>query len=144
MWTLAASASPFHLALRGTLYDQTRKALGKQDENQNVPCTDRSELENVQAWLLIALHELKCVSFRRAWISAGKAFRLIQLSPRWATASAPVETDSTAPDESHQLDWAEVEQRRSAFWFAYCLDRFLSLWNASHPTLSDQVQTHLS
>ncbi|TGJ84468.1 hypothetical protein E0Z10_g4326 [Xylaria hypoxylon] len=141
MWTLAASASVYHLALRDTLYDRTRQLL----ENTDNPISDTkiAETETVQAWLLLAIHELMCVSFRCAWISAGRAFRLIQLDTAWTAETGSAADDSTPSNHAYHPQWVEVEQRRRTFWFAYCLDRLLSLRNGSCPMLSARVPVRL-
>ncbi|RWA03366.1 hypothetical protein EKO27_g11740 [Xylaria grammica] len=56
MWTLAASASAYHLALRDTLYRRTRQLLESPDHTSND--NNVSNTETVQAWLLLAIHEL--------------------------------------------------------------------------------------
>ncbi|KAF2966563.1 hypothetical protein GQX73_g6993 [Xylaria multiplex] len=135
MWTLAASASVYHSALRDTLYYRTRQLLESPNplgSNANIANT-----ETIQAWLLLATHELMCVSFRHAWISAGRAFRLIQLDTTWVTEKGSIPDDGTPPPDQSQ--WVEAEKRRRTFWFAYCLDRLLSLRNGSHPTLRERV-----
>ncbi|KAI1080447.1 hypothetical protein F5B20DRAFT_589247 [Whalleya microplaca] len=140
MWTLAASTSAYHLTLRDSFYHRTRQALESLDQRSNA--TETVDTENVQAWLLLAIHELMCVGFRRAWISAGRAFRLIQLDPAWITAAGPVADNDTPPpaDRAHLV---EAEQRRRTFWFAYCLDRFISLRNGSSPAFSERVSVRL-
>lgn len=153
MWTLAASASAYHLTLRDSLYQRTRQALenvdqrtGSTDEpttTTNPEITAAADTEVVQAWLLLAVHELMCVSFRRAWITAGRAFRLIQLDPSWTAADGGVPTELHIDSQLHQAQWIEIEQRRRTFWFAYCLDRLMSLRNGSPPTFSERVSALL-
>ncbi|KAI0405425.1 hypothetical protein F4802DRAFT_563107 [Xylaria palmicola] len=141
MWTLAASASAYHLALRDALYHRTRQLLESPDHSSsdiNIVNT-----ETVQAWLLLAIHELACVSFRCAWISAGHAFRLIQLDPTWTAEVCSAADDTTPPDLADHPQWVEVEKRRRTFWFAYCLDRLLSLRNGSSPMLSERLLMRL-
>lgn len=138
MWTLAASTSGFHLTLRDSLYRRTRRALEGLDGRSNATDTDVVEAELVQAWLLLAVHELTSVGFRRAWISAGRAFRLLQLTPSWTTAIWTA-ADNDAPPQKTHGDWVEAEERRRTFWFAYCLDRLISLRNGSPPTFSERV-----
>ncbi|KAI1374272.1 hypothetical protein F4677DRAFT_426638 [Hypoxylon crocopeplum] len=130
MWTLAASTSAYHLTLRASFYQRTRQALEALDQ-----CGTVVDTEHVQAWLLLAVHELSCVGFRRAWISAGRAFRLIQLDPAWTAAAGSAVDDGAC--------WVEAEQRRRTFWFAYCLDRFVSLRNGSSPTFGERVPVRL-
>lgn len=149
MWTLAASASAYHLTLRDSLYQRTRQALecldqrtGSADEPTNSTTAALSaiaETELVQAWLLLAVHELMCVSFRRAWITAGRAFRLIQLDSSWTAADGGVPTEGNVNNQHHQAQWIDIEQRRRTFWFAYCLDRLMSLRNGSPPTFGERV-----
>ncbi|KAI2610510.1 hypothetical protein GGR54DRAFT_617247 [Hypoxylon sp. NC1633] len=138
MSTLAASTSAYHLTLRNSFYQKTRQALESLDQRGNADAVDT---ENVQAWLLLAVYELMCVGFRHAWISAGRAFRLIQLDPTWTTAVGSAADDNTS--SPHQEYWVEAEQRRRTFWFAYCLDRFLSLRNGSSLTFSERVPVRL-
>lgn len=145
MWTLAASASAYHLTLRDSLYQRTRQALENLDhhagssDDPTATMTATADTEVVQAWLLLAVHELMCVSFRRAWITAGRAFRLIQLDPSWTAADGGLPTEIHVNNQQHQAQWIEIEQRRRTFWFAYCLDRLMSLRNGSPPTFSERV-----
>lgn len=148
MWTLAASASAYHLTLRDSLYQRTRQALESLDQrtgNVDDAATTSTpfaiaDTEVVQAWLLLAVHELMCVSFRRAWITAGRAFRLIQLDPAWTAADGYVNSEIQLHGQDHHTQWIEAEQRRRTFWFAYCLDRLMSLRNGSPPTFGERVR----
>lgn len=154
MWTLAASASAYHLTLRDSLYQRTRQTLENLDQANcgaddataatMAPVTTTADTEVVQAWLLLAVHELMCVSFRRAWITAGRAFRLIQLDSAWTAADGGVPTDMSTGNQHHQSQWIDIEQRRRTFWFAYCLDRLMSLRNGSPPTFSERVSPLIS
>ncbi|KAI0382683.1 hypothetical protein F5Y04DRAFT_287732 [Hypomontagnella monticulosa] len=129
MWTLAASVSAHYQNIGDSLYRYTRGAL----EGLDSKCLGlgMTEMEQVQAWLLLAIHEFMCVDFSRGWVSAGRAFRLIQLN--WLQYS-------DKPDLSlGQTDWVDAEQKRRTFWLAYCLDRFVSVRNNSPTTFSEQV-----
>lgn len=151
MWTLSASASAYHLTLRDSLYQRARQALENLDQRNCgaddsttttvAPVTTAADTEVVQAWLLLAVYELMCVSFRRAWITAGRAFRLIQLDSAWTEADGGVPTEMISGNQHHQAKWIEIEQRRRTFWFAYCLDRLMSLRNGSPPTFGERVST---
>jgi hypothetical protein len=133
MWTLAASVSAHYQNVGDSLYQYTRRSLEILDsKNMKLASTD---LEQVQAWLLLAIHEFMCVDFRRGWMSAGRAFRLIQLSWRHGT---------DGPDLAQaQGDWIESEQKRRTFWMAYCLDRFVSMRIGSPLTFSETVSNYL-
>ncbi|KAI0845064.1 hypothetical protein F5Y00DRAFT_273314 [Daldinia vernicosa] len=133
MWTLAASVSAHYQNIGDYLYRCTRRALEALDSK----CISlaMTEMEQVQAWLLLAIHEFMCVDFSRAWISAGRAFRLIQLN--WHHYSDGSDASLT------QTDWVDAEQKRRTFWVAYCLDRFISIRNNSPMTFSEQNTTRL-
>ncbi|KAA8642438.1 fungal specific transcription factor domain-containing protein [Aspergillus tanneri] len=133
IWTLAASVSAPYENIGDSLYQHARRGLEALDcKNTSLASTD---LEQVQAWLLLAIHELMGVDFRRGWISAGRAFRLIQLN--WLHG-----TDGTHLTRV-QTDWIESEQKRRTFWMAYCLDRFVSMRTGSPPTFSERVAIRL-
>ncbi|KAI1175017.1 hypothetical protein F4777DRAFT_588866 [Nemania sp. FL0916] len=139
MWTLAASVSVYHLALRDVLYQRTRQAL-ENFERQNMN-SGPVAIECVQTWLLLAVYELTAFGFSRAWISAGKAFRLIQLDPSWAAGEdSPTEEGNIHyGSDGHSGSWVESEQKRRTFWFAYCLDRLFCLRNGSFPTFHEKL-----
>lgn len=130
MWTLAASVSVPYQGVASSFYQCARRLLDdidSQNASQGV-----QDIESVQAWLLLAIHEFMCVSFGRAWSSAGRAFRLIQLN--WLQ-------DADNPDAPlKQADWVITEQKRRTFWLAYCLDRFFSARSDSPFTFSEQVK----
>ncbi|OTA90740.1 hypothetical protein M434DRAFT_22754 [Hypoxylon sp. CO27-5] len=128
MWTLAASVSAHYQNIGDNLYRYTRKAL----EGLDSKCMGlaMTEMEQVQAWLLLAIHEFMCVDFSRGWVSAGRAFRLIQLN--WLQYSDGADVNLG------QTDWVDVEQKRRTFWLAYCLDRFVSVRNNSPMTFGEQ------
>lgn len=88
----------------------------------------------VQAWLLLAFYEFMRVDFRRGWMSAGHAFRLIQLMRLHELDLSDITL--TAP----AMDWVDKEEQRRTFWLAYSLDRFISLSNGSPLTLGEQVR----
>lgn len=132
MWTLAASASVNYWTLRDQLYQHTCQILDSL-ERQGVHSSTLS-IERVQAWLLLAIYELTTFGFRRAWVSAGKAFRLIQLDSSWTAATGLLADDDMHHGKGNHTSWVELEQRRRTFWFAYCLDRLLCLRNGSSPT----------
>ncbi|POR33756.1 hypothetical protein TPAR_06061 [Tolypocladium paradoxum] len=134
VWTLAAAGSANYLSFRDLLYRQARERLEALDlQSATSPALSSADVEQVQAWLLLAIYELKCVGFRRGWITAGRAFRLMQLDNQWFRDEDT--SDLTLP----QMDCVEVEMKRRTFWMAYCLDRFIGLRNGSAPTFNEQV-----
>ncbi|KAI0412773.1 fungal-specific transcription factor domain-containing protein [Xylaria grammica] len=128
LWTAAAAASAHYKGMGESPYYEARRLLRDPEEGLTNPAS--TEIEHVQAWLLLAIHELMFIDFRRGWISAGRAFRLIRLD--WARYTDGLSSDC-APAQ-----WIETEQKRRTFWMAYCLDRFMSLRSGSPPTFSEQ------
>ncbi|KAI0903560.1 fungal-specific transcription factor domain-containing protein [Ustulina deusta] len=133
VWTLASSTSVQYQGLRDPLYRNTRRALEALD--MRTSSSQETDLEQVQAWLILATHEFMCVNFHRAWSTLGRAFRTIQLREF---------QDIDALDMvAEQTDLITTEMKRRTFWMAYCLDRFFSLRNGDHMTFGDQNVTRL-
>lgn len=136
MWALATSASAQPQVVGDMLYHSAVQSLEELEAKGNA--RQMIDLMQVQAWLLLAFYEFMRVDFRRGWMSAGCAFRLIQLMRLHeldlfnATLTIPT------------MDWIETEQRRRTFWLAYSLDRFVSLSSGSPLTLSEQVTIRCS
>lgn len=129
MWTLSASVSAHPKSVGESLYRETRRVL-EILELKNIDI-ESIEIEQVQASLFLAIYELMCSCYRRGWMSAGRAFRLIQLMRLH---------EIDAPDQgSIQTDWIETEEKRRTFWMAYSIDRFISILKGWPLTLSEQV-----
>lgn len=114
MWSLTASlSSQFHM-IRHELYTEARRLLDTLEaETQDtfVQC-----IEQPQTWLLLTMYEFINNQFQRGLISAGRAFRLVQLMRLY-------EVDRQPPI-GFQGDWVDEESMRRTFWVAYNLDRF--------------------
>jgi hypothetical protein len=134
MWTLAMALSSQFEGSREPLYNETRQMLEALDLSDGdlhpVP------IEQVQAWLLVAFYELARASYRRASISAGRAFRLVQLA-RLHEVDGP---GNVAEDE----DPIAREERRRTYWVAYCLDRLICMRSRCPLTLTEEVVRRLS
>lgn len=135
MWALATSASAQPQLVGDMLYHSAVQRLeeleAKADARQLI------DIMQVQAWLLLTFYEFMRVDFRRGWMSAGRAFRLIQLMKLHELDL--FDMSLTTPPS----DWVDVEERRRTFWLAYSVDRFVSLSNGSPLTLSEQVISDL-
>lgn len=120
MWTLTASlSSQFHM-IRHELYTEARRLLDALEMESQDAFVKRTEQS--QAWLLLTIYELVNDQFQRALVSAGRAFRLIQLIGLH-------EVDKQHPPAGIQGDWVDKESMRRTFWVAYTLDRFTSMVN---------------
>lgn len=130
MWTLGAAFSAHFQQLAPSLYEETRHILDALEVKGRE--TDITEIEHLQACLLLAIYEFIHSYDRRSWMRAGYAFRLVQLMRLFEldTPSASILTPS---------EWVEVEEKRRTFWVAFCLDRFLSIRNRWPLTLIEHL-----
>lgn len=95
------------------------------------------DIEQVQAWILLTIYEFMRTNYRRGWMSAGRAFRLVQLM-RLYEVDVP-NTPITQGNATTQQDWIQTEEKRRTFWMAYILDRFVSIRNEWPLTLDEQA-----
>jgi hypothetical protein len=134
MWTVAASTSPGqYQTLANYLYKYASQSLLNL-ESWDSAADEWSQMRpndfvQIQAQLLLAFYEFKSVDFRRGWMRAGRAFRLIQLNWFYDMLST----------SSSMSDWVEAEERRRTFWVAFCLDRTISLRNDAPCTFNEPV-----
>jgi hypothetical protein len=129
MWTLAMARSTQFDQMGDMLYVETRAALEALDLADSDMGT--CHVEQAQAWILLTLYEFSRTNYRRGWISAGRAFRHVQLLQLYDLDSPE------APGAAR--DVIEMEEKRRTFWVAYCLDRFVSISNGSPLTLNEEV-----
>ncbi|OJJ43582.1 hypothetical protein ASPZODRAFT_73872 [Penicilliopsis zonata CBS 506.65] len=127
MWTLAALLSAQFRELIEPLYRETKQMLEylSQDSNE----TDSREL--AQAWVLVVVFESMRTYHRKAWMSAGQAFRLVQ-------AMRYHEIDKI-DKKGETTDDIEVEERRRVFWMAYFLDHLISIRDDWPITLNEHI-----
>jgi len=98
---------------------------------------DFTEIEHVQARVLLLIYDFMQTNHQRGWMSAGRCFRLLQLM-RLYEIDAPdnvARRDNAIEPES----WIRTEEKRRTFWMAYSLDRFISIRHSWPLTLNEQV-----
>jgi len=84
------------------------------------PQPDKSFLCRAQAWLHLAMYDMMCGRFTLVWISTSHAIRLLQI----AKVHNLDNINSSSDDNISKLSsWSEAEEKRRAFWFAFCMDR---------------------
>jgi Fungal specific transcription factor domain len=132
MWLLAASCSRQFESICDLLYNETRQMLEILDTRDNE--IDGIDIEQVQAWILLVMYEVTNTHSRRGWISAGRAFRLVQLMRLFE-----IDGSDTMLAQTLTEDWVQLEEKRRTFWMAYLLDRFISVQNGLPLTLNEQV-----
>lgn len=122
MWSHAASVTDKYFSLHNHFYQRSRK-YAELDEmkgfGENVV-----NVAHCQTWILIGTYEYRMIYFPRAWLSVGKATRL-------ALMMGLNRLDGVGPDVKQTIqppkDWTEREERRRAFWMAFCADRYASV-----------------
>ncbi|KAK4173466.1 fungal-specific transcription factor domain-containing protein [Triangularia setosa] len=129
MWTLAMSFSSQFESSRDLFYNETRHMLETLDLDEDDMNTVR--VEQVQAWILLAFYEFARCNYRRAWVTAGRAFRLVQL--------ARLHEVDILENAAECDDLVSREEKRRTFWVAYYLDHLLCIRNRSPLTLIEEV-----
>ncbi|KAL4778864.1 fungal-specific transcription factor domain-containing protein [Aspergillus varians] len=134
MRTVAAAMSAQFRRLADSMYTETGRLLHELDTIEVSP-----PLEQIQALLLLAHYELLRMEESRAMVTAGRCFRLIQLSRLHDT-----DAYNGGFSSSNMLDFATAEEKRRTFWVAYCFDRFLSSRHEWPLTLQEEaIRTRL-
>lgn len=136
MWTLAASLSTHCQSIRNSLYTETKRRLEALESRENE--MDLFDIEEAQAWLLLAIYQFTRTTYRKGWMSAGRLIRLVQLM-RLYELDSPNEIAS----QLMEPEWVEVEEKRRTFWMAYTLDRFANIRKGWPITLTEQILTRL-
>ena len=145
MWTLASSfSSQFQVAGR-QLYRETRQLLHALESEEP---GHQISIEHTQAWTLLAIYELMCEDYHKGMMSAGRAFRLIQMMRLYEVdvPQSPPSSPVREPDQWHfglqgqvQDDWIDVETKRRTFWLAYTIDRFTSTVDGLHMFFDERM-----
>lgn len=173
MHTVAAAMSAQYQSLGDALYQETcqllesqcMRTLSRSDSadaswlaSTNNPCPrpcsagDKIPIELIQAWLLLAHYELVRVDEHQAMLTAGRAFRLVQLarlhdidessSVEDMPPNNPAGSDGDQSEEN--LTFTIAEEKRRTFWVAFSFDRFLCSHNEWPLTLQDgAIRTRL-
>lgn len=118
---MAAAASAHLQHMRESLYRRARAKLEALDND--IEAASAASLQAAQAWLLVTHYEFRYMGYRRAWLTAGRAFRIIQLAKLHEIDRLNDVGITIALPEI----WAEEEEKRRTYWLAYCLDRFLNI-----------------
>ncbi|GKT46706.1 citrinin biosynthesis transcriptional activator ctnR [Colletotrichum spaethianum] len=98
-------------------------------------------VQHAQAWALIATDEARSLFFTRAAMSSAKCVRLVEMM---GLHRVDGDGQEMAPTLAPPTSWVDLEERRRAFWGAYCIDCHASI-ATGWPTLIDpnEISTHL-
>ncbi|KAM0147079.1 hypothetical protein ACHAPG_010804 [Botrytis cinerea] len=132
MWTLATSVSVQFQHLQKQLFRDTKLMLESlSTANEDHSTTDT---EHVQTLVLVAIYESMRAPKQQAWITAGQAFRLVQLM-KFHEIDCPSVYATTRPTKS----FLETEEQRRVFWMSYFLDTLLTMLNCLPLTMNEHV-----
>lgn len=170
MHTVAAAMSAQYRGLDEALYHETRVLLESQRARTHSKSSssgaswlassslcprssagDKIPLELIQAWLLLAHYEFLRIDEHQAMLTAGRAFRLVQLARLYEVdggvedmSPSPAEAETGGDQSGESPAWIEAEERRRTFWLAFSFDRFLCSRNEWPLTLQEEaVRTRL-
>lgn len=132
IWTLAASASDEYGNLEDDFYQRARKYAEADEMKGHGEST--TSLAHSQAWILMAIYEFKEMYFPRAWLSAGKAARFVQMLQLHRLDGS----GNTTQNLPSSAEWTECEERRRTFWMAFCIDRYASVAAGWPMTINDR------
>lgn len=140
IWATAASASKTYSNQCKRLYQQARKHLRSEDS-----ATRKRNIIPVayaQAWIIMAMCEMKLGYYAKSCMSTGYAVRLIQMMNL-----QDIDRDHgvASPDSSPaSYNWTEREEKRRVFWQVFCMDRYLCI-SEGLPTLIDDrdIRVHI-
>lgn len=132
MWTIAALLSAQFQHLHDPLYQKTKRLL----ESMSLSSTSQEfmDTEQAQACIVLAIYETMRTYRPQAWMSAGRAFRLVQAMRLHEIDSADqLCLCDPAPD------FIETEEKRRLFWTSYFVDHLYSILNKWPITLNEHV-----
>jgi hypothetical protein len=136
MWAMASLFSTQFRDMLELLYQEAKRMLEHLTLDGEEEDTTSIGTELAQAWVLIAAFESMRAFHRRAWMSAGRAFRLVQ-AMHYHEIDSPTKKQGLSPPLDR--DSIAVEEKRRVFWMAYLLDHLISLRDDWPITLNEHV-----
>ncbi|KAK5134967.1 hypothetical protein LTR08_005919 [Meristemomyces frigidus] len=133
MWCNAAAVTDKYEALQEHFYERARKYI-QQDEMKGHG-EGMITLAHCQTWALLCNYEFKLMMFPRAWMSSGRASRMVQMMGLHRLAGSGLEVKQCLPPPR---DWTEMEERRRTFWMGFCMDRYSSIGTGWPMTLEEK------
>lgn len=139
MGALAAFSVPELQDLAALYHEQARNLIDlceRQDGGDSL-----GNINFLEAYVILILYELNQPNFARAYLTLGRAIKLVQIlgldsvksksefNARWGLSKEP----------NHSVSPAEQEERRRVFWSLFILDSFASLRSNISPTFTGAV-----
>ena len=122
MWCHAAAITDKYMHHQDIFYRRARKYI-ELDEMKGQGEAFVS-LAHAQTWCLVAGYEFKMMYFPRAWMSVGRAGRMVLMMGLNRVDGFGTDVKQCLPPPR---DWTEREERRRTFWMSYAIDRYASI-----------------
>lgn len=124
-------ASFYHEQARNLIDLCERQESGDSLENTNI----------LQAYVILTLYELKQPNFARAYLTLGRAIKLVQILglDNAKTDSGMYARWGLSKQSSHSISPTEQEEKRRVFWSLFIFDSFASLRSNICPTFTGVV-----
>lgn len=140
MGALAASSVPELQDYASFYHEQARNLIDLCERQESGDSL--GNISFLEAYVILTLYELNQPNFARAYLTLGRAIKLVQIlgldsvksklgSARWGLSKEP----------NHSISLAEQEERRRVFWSLFILDSFASLRSNISPTFTGVVST---
>ena len=122
MWAHACIVTEKYMSYAEIFYQRARKYA--QADEMRGHGESFVTIGHAQCWILTACYEFKMMYFPRAWMSSGRASRLVLMLGLHRLDGTGLEVKQTLPPPR---DWTDREERRRTFWLAFCNDRYASI-----------------
>ena len=133
MWCNAAAVTEKFEALQEHFYLRARKYI-QQDEMKGHG-ESMITVGHCQTWIMLATYEFKLMYFPRAWMSAGRACRMVLMMGLHRLDGSGLDVKQCLPPPK---DWTEREERRRTFWMSFCVDRYSSIGTGWPMTIEEK------
>lgn len=133
MWAMAASVTDKYEAFQEHFYQRARKYI-QQDEMKGHG-ESMLTIAHAQTWIILASYEFKLMYFPRAWMSAGRSCRMVQMMGLHRLDGVGLEVKQCLPPPR---DWTEREERRRTFWGGFAVDRYSSIGTGWPMTIEER------
>ncbi|KAF5642151.1 acetate regulatory DNA binding protein [Fusarium sp. NRRL 52700] len=142
MRALAASMSSQFRSFSEKFYNKARR-LAEDVDAGDTWLNFNTSIEQAQIWLLLAHYELLDPSKYSQSATTGRAFQLVHLlrlhCTDWKDPALDYPSCPPRTSQSASLPFGFLEERRRTFWVAFCLDRFLSVYQDLPMAIADET-----
>ncbi|KAJ3481244.1 hypothetical protein NLG97_g7871 [Lecanicillium saksenae] len=133
VWMLASITSPQSHDAHEKLYDAAKQCVERASKPSDTGVSSIQDLELVQAIILLSVYESARGFYDTAWMSAGRAFRMVQLM---RLHEVDDEIQGLLMDQN---DPTKIEELRRAFWMAYLMDNMFAVRGNWPVALTDKM-----